>query len=539
MTDLATAPATQTGTNDLTDDRLPVVIRRIKQAVGQNDKDEPDAIGENQAVLLQNVTVSRKGRILTRYGTAVVANTPASVSPDGLGHLYPQGGTKIQLMLANGVWYKRASGDVSWTSIKTGLASGARSPHITGNGYVFTCDQSNNVQSYDGTTEADEGSGNTAFPKFSFGIFHQNRFIVGIDTDSLLYYGDVLAKTFDRTTNILKVGDKDNGLNKACVDMPLLTNNAFLWLKSNSVYSVDSSDATPANWKRVVIDPAHGCVATRTAVGLGSGSLLGGALYLSRETSENGKNYYRVRSVQRTLYGTHAPGPICSYDIENTLNSMNPLYDAGCAAYFMNNKYILAFPSASATYNDTIAVLDFTVSDPQEGIFSWQIYTGWKAALFDIFEESSVEYLYFADASANSRVLKCFTGSADNSVAVDAKITGRAEDGGYPENNKTFEYVEVFFDATDAGPVTVRAIFDNGAAQTLGTVVPQASGPNLPINLPFNLTATARISAKFPLDTYGICRNVSIEVEDAVLNSQMAYLGYILAGWVENLSFRE
>lgn len=155
--------ANQTGTNDLTDDRIPIVLRRVKQPVGQNDKDEPDALGENQCVLLQNVTVSRKGQIPTRYGSTVVADTPASLAPDGLGHFYPQGGTRIQLMLANGVWYKRAAGATSWTSIKTGLASGARAPHLVGNGYIFTCDQTNNVQSYNGTTEADEGNLNTSF----------------------------------------------------------------------------------------------------------------------------------------------------------------------------------------------------------------------------------------------------------------------------------------------------------------------------------------------------------------------------------------
>lgn len=523
---------------DELDDKPDIIIRRLKTPVGQNDKDVSDSIGEDQVVLLQNVVVSRKGKIITRSGSTLAGDKPASVSPDGLGHFYPQGGTKIQLMLANGVWYKRTTGG-NWSSIKTGLSSGSRAPHIAGNGYVFTCDQSNNVQSYDGTTEADEGATNTSFPKFSFGIFHQNRFIVGKDTDSLLYFGDVLLKTFDRTTNILKVGDKDNGLNRACVDMPLLTNNAFLWLKSNSVYSVDSSNAAPANWSRVVVDPAHGCVATRTAVPLGSGPLLGGVLYLSRETSESGKNFYRVRAVVRTLYGTHAPGPVVSFDIENTLNNMNPLYEAGCAAVFVNNRYLLAFPSASATYNDTIAVLDMTVSDPDNNIFRWSIYTGWTVALFDMFEESSVEYLYFADASANSRVFRAFSGTSDNGTAIDAKVTGRAEDGGLPENNKTFEFVEVHFESTDAGPVTVRAIFDNGSPQTLGTVVPVASGPNLPVSLPFDLTATSRFRQKFPLDTYGMCRNVSIEVEDAVLNSSMSYLGYILAGWVENLSFSE
>lgn len=531
--------ANQTGTNDVTDDRIPVVLRRVKLPVGQNDKDEPDSIGENQYILLQNVTVSRKGQLPTRYGSVVVANKPASVSPDGLGHFYPAGAPKLQLMLANGVWYKRAAGGVTWTSIKSGLASGARAPHLVGNGYIFVCDQTNNVQSYDGAAVVDEGALNASFPKFSFGIFHQGRFIVGKDTDSLAYYSNIFTKVFDRTTQVLKFGDGDNGLNVAAVDMPLLDNSAFIWFKTNSVYSVDSSAADPANWSRTVIDPTHGCVATRSAVPLGSGPLLGGCLYLSKETSENGKNFYRVRSIQRTLYGTHAPGPVASYDIENTLNQMNPVYDASCAAVFVNNRYILAFPSAAATYNDTIAVLDLTVSDPAEGIFSWQIYTGWKAAIFDIFEESSVQFLYFADASANSQVLKAYSGTSDDGAAIAAKVRGRAEDGGYPENNKTWEFVEVLFDAVDPGPVTVRAIFDNGAAITLGTAIPEASGPNLPINLPFDLQAVARFKAKFPLDFAGICRTVAIEVEDSVLDSQMTYLGYILSGWVENLSFAE
>lgn len=525
-------------TNDLLDDRLPICIRRLKQAVGQNDKDEADAIGPDQCTLLQNVTVSRKGKILTRYGNSVVGDTPASLSVDGLGHLYVQGGTKYQLMLANGNWYQRAAGASTWTSIKSGLANGNPGPHLVGNGSIFTWDGVNNVQSWNGTTEVDEGSSNTSFPQFKFGIWHQNRFIVGKDTDSLAYFGDSLAKTFDRTTNIFKFGDKDNGLGRAIVDMPLLTNNAWLYLKTNSVYSVDSSNASPSSWTRTVVDPAHGCVATRTAVPLGSGPLLGGVLYLSKETSENGNNYYRVRSVQRTLYGTHAPGPIVSFDIETTLLGINEAYESKCAAIFINNKYILAFPSGSSTVNDTIAVLDFTVSDPSSDIYRWQIYMGWNPAIFDIFEESSIESLYYGDSQPNSRVFKCFTGSSDNGTAIAAKVTGRAEDGDYPELNKTWEFVEVFFAATDVGPVTVRAIID-GSANTLGTVIPVSSGPNLPINLPFNLQAVARISGKFPLDSYGICRTITIEVEDSVLNSQMAYLGYILTGWAENLSFRD
>jgi hypothetical protein len=217
---------------------------------------------------------------------------------------------------------------------------------------------------------------------------------------------------------------------------------------------------------------------------------------------------------------------------------MNPVYDQGCAAYFHNNKYLLAFPSASATYNDTVAILDFTISSVGDEKFRWSIISGWNPAIFDSFEESSIESLYFGDASANSQVFKGFSGTSDNSTAIDAKVTGRAEDGDFPELNKVWEFVEVYFESTDSSVATVRAIFDNGSPQTLGTVTLSASGPNLPINLPFNLNNPARVVQKFPLDTQ-ICRNVSIEVENNNLDKTMTYLGYVLAGWAENLSFRE
>lgn len=523
---------------DQIDDPIHIILKRLKTAIGQNDKDLPDAIGEDQVIRSFNVITSRKGRAITRSGSLLIADRVGSNAVDGLGHLYPQGGTPQQLSLMDGEWWKRQSGDTSWTSIKSGLAIGARSPHLVANGAIYVSDGTNNVQQYDGAVVTDMGNLNTSFPKFKFGIYQAGRAIVGSDTDDIIYYSNVLNATiWDRAANALKPNYKDNGTGRAIVDLALL-NSAFIYFKDNSSFYIDNKDPSPSNWTITTLDPIHGCVATRTAVAIGSGELLGGVLFLCAETAEGGKTFYRVRSIRRTLYGTHVPGAVMSYDIEDTLNSMNPAYASGCAAYFHNNKYILAFPSASATFNDTIAVLDFTISSAQDGIFKWSIFTGWKVAIFDRFVETNVDSLFFGDSSANSRVFQSFKGTSDNGVAIDAIVTGRAEDGGYPELNKTFEFVEVFFNATDSNVATIRAIFDNEGPIFLGTVDLTGTGTNLPQFLPFFLSASSRIRAKFPLDIQ-ICRNVSIEVENNNLNSQMDYLGYVLAGWAENLSFRE
>lgn len=524
---------------DIPDDSIEIVVRRLKQAVGHNDKDQSDSIDQDQGVLVKNVIATRKGKLKTRSGCTAVADDKGSTRIDSLGHLYIQGGDKIQTMFTNGIWYARVAGVSTWSSIKTGLTIGQLAAQLTAGGKIYLSDGTNNVWSYNGSVVADQGNTNTSFPKFKFGIYHQNRAIVGTDTNSIFYVSDPLAvETWDRAAVAFKVSDQDNGVGKALVELALLNNTAFLYFKDNSVYTVDTSSTTIANWTKTVLDPIHGCVATRTAIPIGSGELLGGVLYLSKDTSENGENKYAIRSVKRTIYGSHVPGPIMSDDIETILNSMNPVYDQFCCAKFHNNKFMIAFPSSSSVYNDTIAVLDFNISNIGEGKFKWSIITGWNPAIFDDFNENDLNSLYFGDASANSQVFKAFSGTSDNGTAIDAKVTGRAEDGDFPEINKTFEFVEVFFDATDESLATVRAIFDDGDPQTLGTVSLQSSGPNLPIALPFDLQSQARLSQKFPLDN-GIARNVTIEVENDTLDKSMEYLGYVLTGWAENLSFRE
>src|SRR5205085_503491 len=100
---------------------------------------------------------------------------------------------------------------------------------------------------------------------------------------------------------------------------------------------------------------------------------------------------------------------------------------------------------------------------------------------FDIFEESSIEALYYGNAGANSIVLKAYAGTSDNGALITSKVTGRAEDGDVPEINKVWEFVEVFFRATDDSEATIRAIFDDGAPNDLGTVVLEAEDvPTLP-----------------------------------------------------------
>ncbi len=523
---------------DVLDDKIAIVLRRKKFSVGQNDVDESDAIGEDRVVLAQNLSVNKSGCLHTRPGATLVADDQGAHAIDGLAHFYPEGGAKTQLMEANGTIYTRVAGG-NWTSSKTGLTGGRPAVYLVAGKRIYRSNGVDNVWSWDGSTWTDEGNTNTDPIKFEFGIYHQNRAVLGSTANSQIVISDALdAQTYDRAVNVHKPNDQDNGTGRALVELPLTTKPAFLYFKDNASFLIDSSDSTLANWKIVVVDPIHGTVATRSVTAIGSGPLQGGVLYLSREGSENGQNKYRVRSIVKSGNDAVAPGPIVSLDL--SLNDLNDSQVDKCAAYFFNNKYILAYPSGSSSFNDKIAVLDFDVSHPENEDYKWQVFTGWNAAVFDIFEEDSVEYLYFGEASADSIVLQAFNGTTDNGVSIKTKITGRAEDGEFPEINKTWEFVEVFFKSTDESLATVRAIFDDGAPTDLGTVQLAGSGPSLPVNLPFDLAGQDIIKKKFPIDTQ-IARTVQIEVEhdSGTDGNKMEFIGYVLTGWAENLSFTD
>ena len=522
---------------DILDDRVEIVLRRLKVPIGQNDKDEPDAIGLQRAKLVQNAIITKSGVISTRPGSTLVADDKGANAIDGLSHFNVEGGSNFQVMEANGTVYHRTAGN-NWTTSKTGLTGGIPAVHIIAGKKLFRSNGIDNVFTWDGSTWTDEGNGNTDPPRFHFGIYHQNRLIVGRNDDSLVHFSDVLAtQTFDRSANVHKPSDQDNGTGRALIELPLTTNNAFIYFKDNASYLFDSSSTTPADWKIVVVDLIHGLAATRAVVAIGSGPLQGGILYLSREGSETAVNRYLIRSIIKSGNDAVAPGRIVSNDL--ILNDINPSQVHKAVATFFNNKFMLAYASGSSSFNNKIVVLDLDVSIPDDQDYKWQEYTGWNAAIFATFIESSVEYLYFGEASADSIVLQAYNGTSDNGTSIVTKVTGRAEDGDFPEINKTWEFIEVFFRSTDDSLATVRVIFDDGTATELGTVNLLGSGPTLPINLPFNLSAAARIKAKFPLDTQ-ISRTAQIEVEHSGSNNtKMDYLGYVLIGWAENLSFTD
>lgn len=516
----------------------PLVVRRFKLPVGQNDKDQPDSLADYEVAKLQNALVSSRGKRATRPGATLIANTPASVAVDGLAPFYPQGGTKQLLMDAGGKIYKYTAGAGTWTQIATGLSSGSRVKYVVGSGYALRLQGTDNAQSYDGTTVADEGNVDASCPLATDGIYHQNMFIIAGNLVNLSYFwwSTILTKTFARSTNAHKVGDKDNGAFKKLLNFSLTSNHGFLFFKDNSIYFIDSSEALPANWSKILIDDAHGLAASDSAVVIGAaGEGFGDVLFVSNDGSNDGNNKYRVRSLIRTINDKLQNSGVVSEAIQSTLDDINAAHiDKMCAIYF-DNKYFLAFPSGSSTYNDTVAVLDLSTSRPEDGFWDWSVWSGWNVAFWSIFEISGVKGLYYGEASASTKVYQALSGTSDNGSAIEFIERGRAEDFGFPELDKKFEWVEPVFEQTDDSDVTIKAAIDGGDFTVLGVVNVGDNSPTLPVDLSFALVAPGKVRQKFPLDDLGPGRDVQIEIYHSELDKRVNFLGYTICAQPENI----
>ena len=521
---------------DQLEDQL-LVARRFKLPVGQNSNDVLSSLQPYEVGLLQNAIVTSRGKRSTRPGSTAIADSLGAYTVDGLGKIYPVGGTKQLLKVVNGSIYKYTAGASNWTSIASGLTP-ARTRFLVGNGYALSLDGVNNAQSYDGTTVADEGNLDASCPRGLFGIFHKNMFIVGGVTSapSDFFLSTVGTKTFARSTRVHKVGNLDNGIMKAIVPMSLTDNHGFLVMKDDGIYFVDSSDTDYANWDIRLLTDAFGLAGYNCFAVVGnSGRGLGDVFFLSNDGARGNDNKFYIRSILKTINDKIQGSGIISSAIQPVLDDLNASQVDKCVATYFDNKFFLAFPSGGSTYNDSLVVLDLNTSSPDEGFWDWSVWTGVNVAWFETFIESGVKRLYYAEASGTARTYKFLTGTSDNGTAIAFAEEGRGEDFDVPEVDKIFQWVETEFEATDDTEVTVKASVDSAGMTILGTVNVESNAPTLPVNLPFNLASSGIVRKKFQLEDLGVGREIQIGVYHEDLDKAITYLGYTLAAFPENV----
>lgn len=528
-------------------DEAPLTIKRFYAPLGQNSKDQPDAIAIDEVAVLQNVDTNAGGVSVTRGGSSLIANdTGTNLRVPGLGHFYVESGTKYLTRINSNKW-ESWTGSGSWAAI-TGFTP--TSDLITnflqvGNKLLALNGTDNVFYTANGTTATDAGNTNTDPPKSRFGIYHQNAAVLAgnLTNRSYIWPSTVLnVLQFDRAARAVKVADQNSDELTALVNLSLTTTPGFIAFKSKSTHFIDTSNgmSDPGNadpsigWAIIEIDSSHGAVGPRAACAIGASVLAGDCAYLSREGRK-----YRLRSLKRSINDALGTGGIMSNAIENILDDVNDVIIERTIVFYFDERIFLAVPSGSSSSGlDTLCVLDLKNSDPDQNKWKWSVWTGLNIASISTYFQTSVEYLYIGDGTAHARVFRMFDGSTDdNGTAIDFELQTRRENLGYPELDKIWQFVEFVFLATDDSVATVQAQLDGGGYSTLTPpdVTLEASGPHLPINLPFQLQAQNMIRQVFQLDTLGISRDIQFKLTHGEAGKVINYIGYTLVAFVEPL----
>ena len=482
------------------DDTKLFVIRRDFSG-GSNTRQHASRIGENQAETIENFDIGIPGQTRKINGITLIEDLSDVAGTGALG-FEPRGGTN-ELLVTHGQKLEGWTGTGTFTEHKTDFTTGLQTTIVKAtcsgtNGDVAIISNGTDkcFQMLQNHTMQDMLDDNYSCPLTSVLTFYRNR--LWALKANLLYWSDAMPSTyvsntssapFDRTTNNFAV---TVGAERALIGV---RDTGLFCIGSDAVYGVNPSVAPAATDKpEKILD--IGCVAGKTACLVGDD-----VLFLAPDG---------VRGVMRTQQDKLQLGraePL-SYPLRAEFESINWANVSKAVAVYWDNKYFLALPTASATYNNEVWVYY-----PSQQ--AWMVITGWNVGAWAKLKVSGEERLYYIDSNDGS-VYRAWYGTTNNSTAISATIIGREEDCGQPLVTKNGGEIEVEADVAGSGDsLTVSVSLDGQAFQSLGTIsLTSTTAPTLPVSLPFSLADSYIVREKFHLDSLGGWRTMQLKIEN-------------------------
>jgi hypothetical protein len=289
----------------------------------------------------------------------------------------------------------------------------------------------------------------------------------------------------------------------------------LLCFGADAVYGINPS-ITPAATDKPEKLLDMGCVAGNTVV-----IVADDAFFLSTDG---------VRGVFRTQQDKLQMGqsfPL-SYPLKNQYDVISWAYiSKACATYF-DNKYLLALPVNSSTYNNQVWVY-YPASS------SWAVIDGWNVGAWAKVKINGEERLYYIDSN-DGVVYRAFYGNNNNGTAITATLISREEDCGQPLVHKNGGEIEIEADVAGSGNLlTVSTSVDGGNFVTLDTIdLTSTTAPVLPVILPFTLADSFIVRKKMHFDILGKWRTLQIKIENTDDNTDPIIIyGYSIITFVE------
>ena len=500
----------------------PLFIKRDRFDGGQNTRVGPGSIGEDQLTVCYNADLGVPGRIDKRPGITLIANDTGTRTM-ALQAYYPTGGTAA-LYRVEGVNVLKWTGSGNWSSSLGTVTTGLNTDLFQGgesgeNEVLFLSNGTDNPQRINSSdTFQDLGSGATSPVKTVINLFWRNRWWQL--KNGFLYYSDAFSADYSgafSSSNGFRFsgyGD-DRGL-QAIRDQGL-----FIFLR-NAIWALNPSATPAATDVPELITSEHGAVETKCIEQVGDD-----IFYLAPDG---------IRSLKRTIQdkiqlGTSFP---VSYPLKDELENIDWSMSSKFHMRFWQDKLFFFFVQSGGS-DINRAWVYWPALDPDKTGRGWSVMTGLTLTALDKFFVSGQERLY--GGSTDGKVYRIWSSSNDdNGTAINFQVETRDEDFGYHTNYKYGGELEVVCETTsNSESLTVSALIDGGSYTSLGTIDLTASGPALPINLPFDLAATGRISQKFHLDDLGRFKHIRFKFQhsDANTTDTIRILSYSVTSFLD------
>lgn len=477
------------------DDNYLVITRQDKSG-GVNTRQFSSQIKENEVEQLENVDIGVFGERSVRPGLTNVGTANASLPIVGLFGFEPRGGTFKLLGLAGtglSVWNNTASfASPIKNDFTTGLDTKMVKVGQTGDGDVVAISNGTDnvfIMKQDNTF-IDCLDTNTSPPKTTAITYYRNR-LWALKANQLYFSSAVPATyslAFDRTTNVYNI---PTGTERALIGA---REYGLVCFGADQIWGINPSTTPAATDKPEALVTEHGCVANETV-------------------AESGDDYYYmandgVRSLKRTIFDKLQQGvsyPLSYYE-KDEFDLINwAAITKACGVYF-DNKYFISLPTSGSTYNNRVWVY-FPASK------GWAFISGWNISKWAKFKLNGEERLYAGHSTGAGYVYRAWSGATDDGTAITMTETGRNEDMGKPAQKKVGGEVKLEALSTGDYDITVRASFDNGGFNTLGTMNLAGNLVTFPVTFPvlFGLAGTSY--KKFHLDSYGEWYRIQLQFE--------------------------
>lgn len=462
-------------------------LRQFDFSGGQNSADEPASIGANQAQLLQNCIITKKGKCKQRNGITELG-TDNSTTNKILGLFHFNAGTtldtliraratKIQKIATNFSDWEDITGLTSLTTgLTTNFAQALDKCYIlNGTDDVYSIDSSYTVVQHDGTD-------NTKFPRTTLAEWATNNrmFASGSLTDSLRDYvwfsNSIDPTTWSQSTNVFKVRSGNIG---KVTWLKMFKEFELIIYKNDAIYVLNMDGATPlTDWTVKPLSTVIGCPAGRTVQDIGNDHI-----FLANDG---------VRLLSRTTFDKLRVGVI-SDPIRDIIDNINQDAIETSNAWFENGFYILNVPTGTSAVPDRTLIWDSIAAnrngDPNSAWTTVPKGT-WNFNCMSSFGfGDNVKTFVSGTSESLSLCYKVLNGTTDNGTAIVQRIVTRQQDFEEPFLQKIFDPSQFIADGDADGVYLIEANVDDAGWVTVGTITITGS-----LQTPFNTPQTTSVA---------------------------------------------